>query len=204
MYKRQAKKDASQDPEVRRKEKQKKTKDFKETGNARVLIPLLGTMMKMLLKGAQTQRDLAGAVFDTFSGPAKHDVAISMSEQTTIYAAEVKRDGKGHKHGPPHIWAAGGLLKALKGRGDKVGASTAEKIEEIWEEVDKMTNEAKGETFMFCRLAQFCLYLPTLTRFEFVYKFALSAPAQCKQICFLSLPSLCVEPCSLSSDVRRI
>ena len=44
------------------------------------------------------------------------------------------------------------MLKALKARGDKVGAATAEKIEEIWDEVERMTNEEKGEAFMFCRV----------------------------------------------------
>ena len=63
-----------------------------------------------------------------------------MSEQTTNYAAAVKREGKGHKQGPPHIWAAGGLLKALKERGEAVGAATAVRIQEIWDEVEVMTS----------------------------------------------------------------
>ena len=61
-----ARKDEEKYTEQRRKEKGANINEFKDTGNARVLVPLLGMLMKMTMKGAQTQRDICGAVFDTF------------------------------------------------------------------------------------------------------------------------------------------
>ena len=77
-------------------------------------------LMKLSLKGAQSLRDLGGAVFDTFTGSTTLAEAASMSQQTTLYAKKTKEAGRGHKFGSPNIWAAGGLQHALMKRGKEV------------------------------------------------------------------------------------
>ena len=140
------------DAKARKADKEKRVKEFKEKGNTVVLIPLVNMLMKLSLKGAQSLRDLGGAVFDTFTGSTTLAEAASMSQQTTVYAKKTKEAGRGHKFGPPNIWAAGGLIHSLMKRGAAVGAAYADQIKAIWEAWEKMDIPEKCEVIQFCRL----------------------------------------------------
>ena len=60
---------------------------------------------------------LCGALFDTIIMATEHDFVKSMREQTRLYNESVQTAGKGHKLGPPQIWAWGGLIAGLQKRG---------------------------------------------------------------------------------------
>ena len=51
-----------------------------------------------------------------------------MQKQTQTYAEKVRQEGKGHKRGPPFVWAYLGLVKSLQQRGVAVGARTARRL----------------------------------------------------------------------------
>ncbi|CAK0903737.1 unnamed protein product [Prorocentrum cordatum] len=126
----------------------KKLKGVSDQGLRRFLL----VMVKQLLKVAQGMRELGGCLFDTCLCPVDGAEALKMAEQTHNYAEAVKRDGKGHLHGAPYIWAFAGLLAGLRERGDAVGAQNAKGIVDMMEWLDAHGVEDKMEMIRMCRL----------------------------------------------------
>ncbi len=112
---------------------------------------LIGLMIKQILKSEQSNRDVEGALFDTFLGKSECPVVLSAQAQGAAYQAQVKAKGKGHALGPPQIWVFGGLLDALVKQGDKVGAQTATDLKKCLSEYSDATVESKCELERFFR-----------------------------------------------------
>ena len=77
---------------------------------------LMLLMLKQVLKLSQGQRDLAAAVFDTFIVKSSLVPVVSMQQQTKAYSQQVKKMGKKHQLGSPHVWAYGGMVAGLLGK----------------------------------------------------------------------------------------
>ncbi len=87
-----------------------------------------------------------------------------MKEQLQAYSQQTQEAGKGHGLGPPSLFAFGGLLLALKSRGQAIGAVTAKQIEELnllWAEAD---TETAHDMVPHCRLKK--CFDGTLNRLE--------------------------------------
>ena len=74
---------------------------------------LLTIMLKTQLRGEQRMRDLEGALFDTYVGPANCPFLNELTEQTQAYNKKVQGN-KNHGLGPPHVYAFLGFLEGLE------------------------------------------------------------------------------------------
>ncbi|CAK0821391.1 unnamed protein product [Prorocentrum cordatum] len=108
--------------------KDKRLKGIGDKGLRRLLL----VMVKQLLRYSQGMRELDECLFDTSLCPAGGFEATKIPEQTHNYSTAAKKDGKGHPHGAPYIWALAGLIEALKERGSEVGDTSAKSVMEIW------------------------------------------------------------------------
>ena len=126
---------------------------------------LMCLMVKQLLRSAQVGRELWGAMFDTVVVKNDTPEPMAMSEQTGSYAKLVQEEGRGHKRGPPYIWAWAGLISSLDKRGQVVGAMTAKKLKEYMTELEGMDIEQRCEAVKFCRLDK--MYNQELRRITF-------------------------------------
>ena len=86
--------------------------------------------------------------------------------QLRAYSAAVSEQGKGHNLGPPGLAAFGGVLAALRERGNEVGASSAKTIETFGAIWDELEAEAAFDMVPHCRLAK--VYDSTQCRLELV------------------------------------
>ena len=94
-------------------------KEKKKAGNIRgESSQLLQLLAKQALRGAQESRDLHSAVIDTWVGDGGSPESNNMGEQNANYQEQVRKDGKGHKLGPPHVYTFGGLMAGLLTRKD--------------------------------------------------------------------------------------
>ena len=87
-----------------------------------------------------------------------------MKEQLQAYSQQTQEAGKGHGLGPPSLFAFGGLLQALRARGQSIGAITCKSIEDlfpVWTEADP---ETAHEMVPHCRLKK--CFDGTLNRLE--------------------------------------
>lgn len=109
-------------------------------------------VIKQLLKVSLHQRDADSILYDVLLMPSDHAVVKAMAMQTKQYGLATSREGKGHRFGPPHVWAWGGLLRALKDMGDSVGVKNAGGIKQAFDELESMsTPEEKDEVCKYCR-----------------------------------------------------
>ena len=82
----------------------------------------------------------------------EHDVVMSTREQTRRYNEGVQAAGKGHKLGPPWIWAWGGLIAGLQKQGAAVGAANAATPTGHLLQLNGMSMDTKCDHARFCRV----------------------------------------------------
>ena len=80
--------------------------------------------MKSCLWTIQILRDVIGVLFDQWIVEADSPEADSMRAQGRAYAAAVKKEGKGHRLGPPALHFFNGLLESLIKRGPAISSTT--------------------------------------------------------------------------------
>lgn len=125
---------------------------------------LQAAMLRMLLMCSLGVRELRGACYMCYVIQKESEEFKNMKEQLRAYSQKTQELGKGHGLGPPSLFAFGGLLQALKGRGQAIGAVTAEKIRgltEVWAETDI---ETAHDMVPHCRLKK--MFDGTLNRLE--------------------------------------
>ena len=97
-------------------------------------------MLKQVLKLSQGQRDLAAAVFDTFIVKSSLVPVVSMQQQTKAYSQQVKKMGKKHQLGSPHVWAYCGMVAAPLGKhSEGIGAKNKEALSGHQEQLELLT-----------------------------------------------------------------
>ena len=123
----------------------------------KALKSLIVSMQKLLLKTAQENRDLAGAIFDTAIGKAANEEISVAKEEGTLYNKETF--GKpGHTKGPPYIWIFGGWLADLLRQLEELEAPNANQIALLndtklaAEQYGALGVEGKAEVLKFFRL----------------------------------------------------
>ena len=99
-------------------------------------------MLKAILKSHQTMRDLSSTVWGTLLIKVSSLEADNVQEQTQTYAEKVRQEGRGHKRGPPFVWAYLGLVKSLQQRG----------IAAYWDRLEPLSPTQKSDDVRFCRL----------------------------------------------------
>ncbi|CAK0855184.1 unnamed protein product [Prorocentrum cordatum] len=109
-------------------------------------------MLKFLLQLGQSKRNIEGVVFDCLILDGTSQEANAMSAQGVRYNEAVTASGKGHNHGPPHLWIFGGLLTALLQRKDAVGAANAKKLVEIKQSIEQWDEAKRGDMIKFCKM----------------------------------------------------
>ena len=78
-------------------------------------------MLKTQLRGEQRLREVEGAMFDTFVGPADCQMLNHIIQQTQAYNSKTQGN-KNHGLGPPHVYAFLGFLEGIeKNHKEKVG-----------------------------------------------------------------------------------
>ena len=119
----------------------KKEKGTSEDSKLQILI------VKTLLRHSQQHRDAESVIFTTYLAPAVSFPIQSALYQTKQYAEAVKE--RGHGLGPPHIYAAAGLLQGFEEAGVTVlGAK------ELKEEFLSQNNETRADNILFCRITR--------------------------------------------------
>ena len=82
---------------------------------------LLTLMLKTQLRGEQRLREVEGALFDTYVGPADCQMLNHITQQTQAYNSKAQGN-KNHGLGPPHVYAFLGFLEGIeKNHKEKVG-----------------------------------------------------------------------------------
>jgi len=130
----------------KKKEMKKDVQDLR-SGNKRVLIVLT----KQILRSAQTDRELWGAVVDTGIVDTTSPLVVCSSEQTVLYNDTVQAKGSGHGVGPPHIWAFGGQLSAMNKNKEILGERLWPLVHDICTYYGEMTIAQKCEVVKICR-----------------------------------------------------
>jgi hypothetical protein len=92
---------------------------------------LQAAVLRMVLMRSLGVRKLRGACFMCYVVMKESDEFKGMKEQLQAYSQQKQALGKRHGLGPPSLFAFGGLLQALKGRGQTIGAITAARIQEL-------------------------------------------------------------------------
>ena len=114
---------------------------------------LMLLMLKQVLKLSQSNRDICAVVFDTFIVKSSLGLVESIQKQTKSYAQQVKKIGKKHQLGSPHVWAYGGLVSGLleKHTGE-IGAKNKGVLEGHKEGLEMLQPDEKHEVVQACRL----------------------------------------------------
>ena len=71
-----------------------------------------------------------------------------MRKQGQAYSAAVRKDGKGHRHGPPALHFFHGLLMSLIKRGTAIGASTFKYLQQV---EDVLADQEAEDIFLVIR-----------------------------------------------------
>ena len=129
-------------------------KEKKKAGNIRgEQAQLLQLLAKQALRGAQESRDLHSAIIDTWVGDGGSPEANNMGEQNTNYQEQVRKAGKGHQLGPPHVYTFGGLLAGMLTRKDLLSELLV-KIREIADWWAAASTQQASEAVKFCRMSK--------------------------------------------------
>ena len=107
---------------------------------------LIALMMKLLMQTVQGQKDVMGAVFDTWLAPSKDTLILAMTFQGRRYAHQVKEPG--HGLASPHLYVFAALLKAIS----DLALDLLEKVK--YEDYEKMTLEEKCQVIRLCKQAK--------------------------------------------------
>ena len=107
-------------------------------------------VLKSLLQQGQQMRLVSSALLDTIVVKSEGAEAVAMLEQGKAYAAKVREEGS-VVEGPPHPYVFGGLLAALKARGESIGAKNLAVVQETFDKYDIMDKHEKNELIRVCR-----------------------------------------------------
>ena len=115
---------------------------------------LLTIMLKTQLRGEQRLRDLEGALFDTFIGPANCQLLNQLTEQTQAYNKKVQGN-KNHGLGPPHVYAFLGFLEGIeKNHKEVVGGKYMTILADWKKELEAAQWEEAAEQVRMFRLSK--------------------------------------------------
>ena len=110
-----------------------------EDGKLQILI------LKTLLKHSQQHRDAESVLFLTYLAPTSSFPILSARQQTMAYQEQVKT--RGHGLGPPHLYAAAGLLQGFL----EAGISTLG-LKEMLDDYLAAPVDKRASTCLFCRV----------------------------------------------------
>jgi hypothetical protein len=108
---------------------------------------LLILMMKLILQGAQANRDYASILFDVYLAPADSPLIQACRVQGRRYAAAVAQPG--HGLGSPWLYVFGALLDSLA---TLPGAESADSSNS--QNYEKLSLTLRGEQIKLCKVAQ--------------------------------------------------
>ena len=123
-------------------------------------------LQKLSLNSAQGMRALMAQV-DFCLLPADAAVAAKGLETSKEYATQVKKRGKGHGLGSPHLHVAASVVESLSTYVPKEGqlSEAAKEMQAVlgkfYQEMEKEGKEAMADAFKMCRLKE--AYDPTAT-----------------------------------------
>jgi hypothetical protein len=83
---------------------------------------------------------------------SRGDSAIikKIRKATAEWSESIRKDGKGHQHGPPCLWAWAALLPALID--EDIGAVNKQSIGQAFSQCNELSIEQKGMGIKLCRI----------------------------------------------------
>jgi len=142
------KKDEQKEKEKERKAEAKRAAGELRSANKKILVLLT----KQILRSAQTDRALWGAIVDTGITKAETPMVLNMQEQGSNYNEAVRSEGAGHQRGPPFIWAFGGMLVGLLKMKDEMQAEVFDRLKLFADTYSDYTVKQKCELVRMCRV----------------------------------------------------
>ena len=131
----------------------------------------LPLVVKATLSCMQANRDYESILVDVGLVAKDSNLVKKMKQATTEWNEQVKRDGKSHQHGPPHLRAWAALLLALTE--EDVGAANKQLIQKAHASFQEMTSEEKGLNVRMCRMKK--CYDKNLMKLQFAVRGSLEA-----------------------------
>ncbi|CAK0889283.1 unnamed protein product, partial [Prorocentrum cordatum] len=113
---------------------------------------LQALLLKFLLQLGQSKRNIEGVVLDCLIVDGTSQEDIQTGAQGLKYNEAVTAPGKGHAHGPPHLWVSRGLLMALLHRKDVVGTASAKKIVEMKQVIETWNMAKRCDMIKSCKM----------------------------------------------------
>ena len=122
----------------------------------RELKSVLALMCKMMLQTKQEVRDVTSVIFEVFLVPVVLATAELALQQNALFDQKIRKRGKGHGLGLPHLITFGGLVagvtKDLQALTDK--SAEIEELKLFDKKWHRLNQEEQFEKVKFCRLAK--------------------------------------------------
>ena len=110
----------------------------------------LPLVVKATLSCLQANRDYESILIDVGLVAKDSELVKKVKKATATWSEDIRKDGKGHQHGPPHLRAWAALLQALTE--EDVGGLNKEKLGEALKVFTEKSLEQKGTDVRMCRL----------------------------------------------------
>ena len=110
----------------------------------------LPILAKATCSSLQAVRELEGTLNDTVLFPTDHQIPKAMKAATKAWSERVEKDGRGHKHGPPHLsaWEAfvGTLVK------EDVGGAAKAELQKLIEQFANLNQQERLLEVRVCKV----------------------------------------------------